>query len=556
MIQPEAFEALASSTNGITKLRELILELAVRGLLVPQDLNDEPASELLKRINFNDQVKKDSIHPTYSNSIVEIQLPTGWEYVKLEQIANVGTGTTPSRGKPEYFLPPSIPWVTSGETSAPFIKHTAERISELALKETSLKIYPIGTLIMAMYGQGKTRGQISELTIEATTNQACAAIVLKLKDEWHRRYIKLHFQKQYDEIREASAGGAQPNLNVGKVKSTLISLPPIEEQRRIVTKVDELMALCNQLEQRQNHSNTVHQRLLQTLLESLTQAVDNEAFQKIWSQIAAHFDTLFTNEASIDHLKRVILQLAVMGKLVPQDPNDEPILDTLKKACSEKLVGIGKTRNEKQIPPIANGEIPYQLPTNWAWFRLDALSVKITDGEHLSPNKTSSGMLLLTAKHILEDGVTLNDPQYVSHEDGLRFRERCDPKTGDLLICSRGTIGRCCVMSLDSVFCLMGSVILVRPLPNVVPQYLNYFLKSTAGQIFIRGVTKGMAVNALYLKDIRLCPIPLPPLAEQHRIVARVDELMAICDLLKSRINKSQQTQEHLAIAIVEKAVA
>ena len=259
-----ALPAFTARPDQIKQLRQTILNLAVRGMLVPQDPEDEPVQALLKRVGVNPSAKE--------ASAVE-NVPSTWRCLALDQLAIVGTGTTPPRGIAEYYSPPAIPWVTSGETRTPFILGTTQFVSERALKETSLKLYPCGTLIVAMYGQGKTRGQITELCIEATTNQACAAIVLKLNDEIHRRYIKIYFQKIYDEIREEAAGGAQPNLNLAKVKATTIPLPPLPEQHRIVTKVDELMALCDQLEASLNDSSATRSRLLGSLLaESLEPA--------------------------------------------------------------------------------------------------------------------------------------------------------------------------------------------------------------------------------------------------------------------------------------------
>ncbi|SCY13987.1 restriction endonuclease subunit S [Nitrosospira sp. Nsp13] len=272
-------------------------------------------------------------------------------------------------------------------------------------------------------------------------------------------------------------------------------------------------------------------------------------------QLLQHFVRLSEAPDAIPRLRRFILDLAVRGKLVEQVPDDEPAAELFKRIQAEKalLFPHGTTKKELQLPSIANEDIPFKLPDGWLWLRLDEVASKITDGEHLSPNKAQNGMLLLTAKHILDRGVSLDDPQYVSYKDGLRFRERCDPRFGDLLICSRGTIGRCCVIKLNAVFCLMGSVILIRSLSELVPQYLAYFLKSDVGQLFIRGVTKGMAVNALYLKDIRLCPIAVPPLAEQHRIVAKIDELMTLCDQLEAAKDEREQSRDRLVAATLQR---
>lgn len=273
------FDTLFSTETSLDALKQTILQLAVMGKLVSQDPSDEPASELLKVIAKErarleakgDRKKSSPVSPVGENEQPFV-LPVGWLWTTVEMISFVGTGTTPSRTNTLYYDPPLIPWVTSGETRAPFIGVTAEKVSPLALKETNLTVYPVGTLIVAMYGQGKTRGQISELQIEAATNQACSAIIPVLSDSSFRKYIKLFFEKIYDEIREVAAGGAQPNLNVGKIKATLVSLPPLAEQHRIVTKVNELMALCDHLKTDLAESRVRQARLSATLIDAALQA--------------------------------------------------------------------------------------------------------------------------------------------------------------------------------------------------------------------------------------------------------------------------------------------
>jgi len=268
----DVLPALTARPDQVKQLRQTILDLAIRGKLVAQDPGDEAFHDLFKRVSFS---KSDLSGASRCQDTDIDGLPANWIAAKISEIANVGTGLTPSRSKPEYFEPADIPWVTSGETSDAFVNSAVQHVSTLALKETSLKVYPPGTLLIAMYGQGKTRGQVTELNIAATTNQACAAIVLLVADEAHRRYVKIFFQKMYDEIRERSAGGAQPNLNVGKIKSTAIPLPPIAEQHRIVAKVTELMALCDRLEASVSAGEVCRCRLLDALISQSLEPADS-----------------------------------------------------------------------------------------------------------------------------------------------------------------------------------------------------------------------------------------------------------------------------------------
>ncbi|WP_306555237.1 restriction endonuclease subunit S [Acidovorax sp.] len=269
------FDLLLDRPEAIDALEQTLLQLAVRGLLMPQDPTDEPASALLQKIRAEKdrliatgQIKRDKPLPPITDEEKPFELPVGWEWVPIDTLATVGTGTTPSRENPAFFVGGTTPWVTSGETGQTFIDATEQHVTDVALAQTSLTVYPVGTLIVAMYGQGKTRGQVAELRIPAATNQACAAIALIESAAHHRAYVKLVFEKSYDEIRELSAGGAQPNLNVGKVKSTLIPLPPLAEQSRIVTRVTALRRLCADLRQRLADAQTTQSHLAQALVES------------------------------------------------------------------------------------------------------------------------------------------------------------------------------------------------------------------------------------------------------------------------------------------------
>jgi len=274
----EHFDTLFTTEHSIDQLKQTILQLAVMGKIVPQNPNDEPASVLLEKIAAEKEqlikdkkIKKQKPLPEITEDEKSFELPSGWKWRRIAEFTVVGTGSTPSRATPEYYNPAEINWVTSGETSNDFIFETKEKVSPKAIKETNVSIYPAGTLIVAMYGQGKTRGQITELMIDAGTNQACAAIRLIDKSANHRKYTKLYFQKAYKELRSHSAGGAQPNLNVGKISLTVLPIPPLSEQHRIVKKVDGLLILCDQLKARLSEAQTTQLHLADTIVE---QAVD------------------------------------------------------------------------------------------------------------------------------------------------------------------------------------------------------------------------------------------------------------------------------------------
>lgn len=249
------FDDLYLVKENVTELRKAILQLAVMGKLMPQNPDDHPASELLmeieaekKRLVKAGKIKAQKPLPEISPEDTPYVLPGGWEWVRVCDLVEVGTGSTPATSNRDYYAG-NIPWYTSSATNKPIADNPEKFITEKAIKDTNCKIFPSGSLIIALYGQGKTRGQISEIVTPGATNQAIAAMVFYESSKEIKGYLKYFFVKIYEEIRSLAEGAAQPNLNVGKIKEALVPLPPLEEQHRIVTKINQLMAHCDKLEQ-------------------------------------------------------------------------------------------------------------------------------------------------------------------------------------------------------------------------------------------------------------------------------------------------------------------
>jgi type I restriction enzyme S subunit len=268
------FPRFTTRPDQIPQLRQTILNLAVRGKLVDQCMSDEPASSLVKKIwSHPDCTIKERVRDFGASNAGE--LPKGWCTVRLEEITRISAGSTPSRDNPKFWKDGTIPWVSSGATAASVITEASEYITQAGMHAHRLQLYPEGTLLVALYGQGKTRGQVATLGIAATVNQACAAVCAYSGFEEVLPYLKLVMLENYERIRADSAGGPQPNLNGRKIKQMQISLPPLAEQRRIVTKVQELMALCDQLETQLTTIQTQSRRLLEaTLYQALAPALE------------------------------------------------------------------------------------------------------------------------------------------------------------------------------------------------------------------------------------------------------------------------------------------
>ncbi len=258
----------------------------------------------------------------------------------------------------------------------------------------------------------------------------------------------------------------------------------------------------------------------------------------------------------IDRLRKTILHLAVSGQLVPQLPADGSSEDLVNRIHAEKLklLSGNKARKSVDIRPITDSDKPFDIPSSWTWQRLQNVSLVITDGEHSSPNKTNAGIPLVTAKDVRGDGVDLSNTSYVSRIDAEKFWKRCHPEDGDLLICSRGTIGRSTISNAGQEYCLMGSVILVKfTSKQAISSFTKYYLDTIAGQKQIGALTMGTAVNALYLKDIKDAVIPIPPLHEQIRIVDTVKDIFSTIDKLDMEYQSEEKTRNELTIASLTK---
>ncbi|EFB3350389.1 restriction endonuclease subunit S, partial [Escherichia coli] len=437
---------------GIKKLRELILELAVRGKLVPQDPNDEPASELLKRIAAEKaelvkqgKIKKQKPLPEISEEEKPFELPEGWEWTTLTRIAEINPKIDVSDDEQEIsFIP------------MPLISTKFDGTHEFEIKKW--KDVKKGYTHFA-------NGDIAIAKITPCFENSKAAIFSCLKNgigvgttELHvarpfsdiinRKYLLLNFKSpNFLKSGESQMTGSAGQKRVPRLffENNPIPFPPLQEQERIIIRFTQLMSLCDQLEQQSLTSLDAHQQLVETLLGTLTDSQNAEELAENWARISEYFDTLFTTEASVDALKQTILQLAVMGKLVPQDPNDEPASELLKRIAQAKaqLVKEGKIKKQKPLPPISDEEKPFELPNGWEWCRLGELIDSIDAGwspacssEPAAPGEW--GVLKTTAVQSLE----YREYENKALPKNKAPRPQLEVKAGDILITRAGPKNR------------------------------------------------------------------------------------------------------------------
>ena len=549
------FDTAFAAPDGIQRLRELILTLAMQGKSVPQDPKDQPASELLKAIEVEKQrlvkegkIKQPKPLPAITAEELPYKLPDRWEWVRLHDYGIWKSGTTPSRTNSSYYGG-DIPWVKSGEVKQGKIVETSETITQEALKSCSLDLNSIGSVLVAMYGANI--GEVGVLEIEATTNQAvCACKPYLGIDNIFLVYLLTSLKQNF--IGQG-AGAAQPNISREKIIHTIVPLPPLAEQRRIVAKIDRLMARCDELEKlraERNHKRiTVHTAALDRLLT----AKESNDFSTAWRFITQHFGELYSVKENVAELRKAILQLAVMGKLVPQDPKDEPASELLKAIAAEKqqLVKEGKIKQPKPLPDIKPEEMPYELPKGWQWSNIQNISLKVTDGEHATPQRSESGYYLLSARNVTNEGIKLDNVDYVPQHEYERIRKRCDPEIGDILISCSGSVGRIAIVDANDYVMVRSAALIKHEHNFLMSSFLAYALKSPMVQFQIVEKSRTTAQSNLFLGKINEILIPIPPLVEQRRIVAKIDQLMALCDHLDQQIDAAKNKQTTLLNAVM-----
>lgn len=485
--------------NG-QQLKNSILQLAIQGRLVPQDSNDEPASALLSRIREEKKrlveekkIKKDKPLAPIKDEEKPFEIPESWEWVRLGEIGDWGAGATPAKGNMDYYNKGNIPWLRTGDLNNGIVKDVEMRITEKALSECSLRKCNVGDVLIAMYGA--TIGKVAIAGIELTTNQACCACTPLCL---YNKYLFYFLQANKDVFIKMGSGGAQPNISREKIIYTLFPLPPLAEQHHIVEKIEELLPLVEEYDE------------AQTKLDKL----NNELPEK---------------------LKNSVLQQAIMGRLDTRNDKDEPASALLARIREEKkkLVEEKKIKKDKPLALIKDEEKPFDIPESWEWVRLGEISQEISDGTHKTPKYVENGIPFLSVQNISSGKLNINKIKYISEDEHIKLIKRVKPQKNDILICRIGTLGRAIKVHWDFEFSIFVSLGLIRLIDSSLCNYLVACINSPLGYSWIDKVKVGGGTHTykINLSDLPNFVIPLPPLAEQHRIV---DKLYKIFEKIES----------------------
>ena len=490
------------------KLRQKILDLAIRGKLVPQDPNDEPASVLLEHIRAEKErlikegkIKRSKKVAADDEIEAPFEIPESWEWVRLDDICSIKGGKRIPRGKNFSKIPTKHVYLrVTNMKSHTIIENEIKYIDEEVFQ--TIKNYTINSndLYLTIAGTIGDVGTIPPKFDDMNLTENAAKLTNIICSKSFLMYALLsdiaqeHFSSRFHQV-------AQPKLSIETASSTIIPLPPLAEQKRIANEVERWFTLIDELES--NESDLLK---------------------------------------AVDKAKSKILDLAIHGKLVPQDPNDEPASVLLERIRAEKerLINEGKIKRNKKLAAEATLKVPFELSKGWCWCALpDLCSIPITDGTHQTPTYSDKehGIPFISSKDVTTQRINWENIKYITKDLHESLYKRIAPQRNDILLAKNGTTGVAAMVENDSVFDIYVTLAVIRPINELVlPTYLWRIINSDFCKKQFDNHLTGIGLPNLHLTDIKKTIIPLPPYQEQLRIVAKIEELFAVLDSIKESL--------------------
>ena len=544
-------ELLATAPGGVAKLRELILTLAVQGKLVPQDPADEPAGVLLQKIRAEKdrliaegKIKRDKPLAEIGDEEKPFELPPGWEWLRLGSTMEMLNGRA---FKPSEWMDAGLPIVRIQNLNNPNASFNYCDPSTVVDKNR----IDDGAFLISWSGTpGTSFGAFIWSRGAAALNQHIFKCVL-IGRVFLPEFLRLSINSQLNVlIAQAQGGVGLQHVTKGVLENLVLVLPPLAAQSRIVARVEALMRLCDALEAKGQLEATQHAQLVSTLLGTLTASTTPEELAAHWQRVAQHFDLLVDRPEAIDALEQTLLQLAVRGLLVPQDPTDEPASALLQKIRAEKdrLIATGQIKRDKPLPPITDEEKPFALPVGWEWVRV-ATAFDTTSGSTFNPELEKETGTYMYVK-VGDMNLPGNEVEITTSsrfvDPGERDLKALIP-SGSIIFPKRGgaiATNKKRVVS-KPIFVDLNTMALT---PCLIPtEYALLWLMT----VDLASLNTGTSVPQINHKDIDPLPFPLPPFAEQSRIVTRVTALRRLCTDLRQRLAERQSVQARLAEALM-----
>ena len=558
-------ELLAAAPGGVARLRELILTLAVQGKLVPQDPADEPASVLLQKIRAEKDrliaakaLKREKNEPALTDDELPFELPDSWSWVALGEVIDIVRGITfPADQKTREAAPGRIACLRTSNVQL------AIEWDDLLFVDRSFmgredQLIQHHDIVMSMANSRELVGKVALIEhvphAEATFGGFLGVLrPRKIEPRYAMAVLRTPYARSLL-IDSSSQTTNIANVSLAKLRPLPFPLPPEAEQSRIVTRVEELMRLCDALEAKGQLGAAQHTQLVSTLLGTLTASATPDELADHWQRVAQHFDLLAGRPEAIDALEQTLLQLAVRGLLVPQDPQDEPASALLQKIRTEKdrLIATGQIKQGKPLPPITDEEKPFELPVGWEWGRLEQLSIAIVDCPHSTPKFVESGRLCLDTNSFKQGVLLPHKLRFVDESTFVERNARLAPQPGDLVFAREGSVGESILIPDGVDACLGQRVMLFRFSTQVSKEFVRLAISSTSFLDALLAMHKGIGAKHVNVGDMRNAVIPLPPLPEQSRIVTRITALRRLCADLRQRLAECQSVQARLAEALVQ----
>lgn len=548
--------------DGIDQLRGFVLDLAVRGKLVPQNPVEAPASDLLKQISAEKArlVKAGAIRTTKPIPPVEeppYALPLTWEWTRFGDIVDFVAGRTPSRNEPSFWNTGDFAWVSISDLrDGKTVLATKETVSDKA-RLNIFKSEPTapGTMIMSFK---LTIGKIARLGIPAYHNEAIISIRPHLDELERYLFLVLPELARAGETKGAIKGAT---LNRESISKIIIPLPPLAEQERIVAKVDELMALCDKLEVSRTEWEETRTKLTKASLARLcTPVADDEEFHSYARFAVKVLPTLTARSEQVKYLRQTILNLAVQGRLVEQDPDDEPAAKQVLRISMAKCAAMSRRKSGVIGVTTLTENGNERLPKGWSLVRLDDLAISMRYGTSIRCNYDDALTPVLRIPNVSNGEICIEDLKFGSLTEGNR--KALALIAGDLLmIRSNGSldiVGRSAVVTPDAEgMSFAGYLVRFRTLnEQLYTRYVWLALNSDAVREQIeRPIRSTVGLKNVNLTEFGRLSFWLPPIAEQHRIVAKVDFLTSLCDRLESDLAAADTTRCKLLEVLLQEAL-
>ena len=526
------FDRMSDAPDAIPRLRRFILDLALRGKLAEQDPNDEPASELLTRIHSEKArlVKEGKIRGQNHQPEIELEetpfaLPNRWAWARLGDVIHLVSGQHLQPGEYSDQKQSGPPYITGpadfGENGLVITRYATVRKALATANQ----------ILLTVKGAGIGKTAICDLPEVAISRQLMAMTAI----EWSQRYLLLTAHRLATVLKD-SARSLIPGISRENVDQFVVGLPPLAEQHRIVAKVDQLMALCDRLETAQAERESRRAKLAAASLHRLNNGADADEFREHARFHLRHLPRLTTRLEHIQQLRQTILNLAVRGKLVSQDPNDEPASELLKRiqAWRSAAIAEGKIRTpRKHISAVEDSEAPYELPRLWDWARLGQI-IYIHSGDGLTAEAMRHGSVPVFGGNGItgfHDAPNVLRPTVVIGRVGY-YCGSIHVTPSQAWITDNAFITEFCTVA-------------------IFQKFLVILLKATN----LKENEKATAQPVISGAKIYPIIVGLPPLTEQHRIVAKVEELMALCEQLETQLTTTQTERRRLLEAVLHEAL-